>query len=90
MNYTTDPSVLQKELKAALKKAGVLVPERHNEAVVAFVLAYGEAQRNRLADVIDSLSSLYDQLDQEQIDTLARLVRRHHVDADGNLCPQDD
>lgn len=90
MPYTTDSAALLARFDTRLRRAGIVVPTEFKAVAVAFAEEHAKDQRERLADVIDSLSGLYDTLDTEQIDTLARLVRRHHVDAEGNLCPQDD
>jgi hypothetical protein len=88
--YNLNRDVLQGELVAALKKAGVILPEPSRDAIVSFVLDRLSAQRERLAGIVDSLAGMYDELDQAKMDTLSRLIREHVVDADGNICLQDD
>lgn len=88
--YTTDKGQLVAELTSALKKRGVILPDEAKSVMADFVLERLGLQRERLACIVDSLASMYDELNQEQMDTLSRLIREHVVDRNGNICLQDD
>jgi hypothetical protein len=88
--YTLNRPQLHAELTAAMRRAGVILPEESREALVSFTLDRLLSQRERMAGIVDSLAGLYDELDQEKMTTLAKLLRKHVIDANGNICLQDD
>ena len=88
--YTLDRKRLAAGLTADLKKAGIIVPDACKDVSVSFVLICLEAQRERLAGIVESLANTYDSLSVSQMDTLARLIREHRLDANGSIVLQDD
>lgn len=89
--YTLNRDRLLSELNTALRRAGVILPDGAKDVMIAFTLDRLLAQRERLAGIVDSLAGMYeDGLTSQQVDTLSRLIREHSVDANGNICLQDD
>lgn len=87
--YVTDTNALKAQVRAYLSAHQIVAPGVEG-VLVAFVQDRMKAQRERLARIVESLGSIYDSLSQEQMDTLAHMIRNHAVDPSGNLIPQDD
>lgn len=73
-----------------LKHRRTIVSEPVKEACVAVLADEIMAFKNRIADLIGSLVDLYGELDSDQLETLAELVRNHTYDENGSLVPRHD
>lgn len=84
-SYSLSKDDLLSDLSTSLKKSGIILHSAHKEFLAEFILERLTVQRERLADIVDTLSGMYTELDQDQMATLARLIREHTIDSDGNV-----
>lgn len=87
--YVTSTAALTTQLSAYLKSQGVVAPQVV-KLLPAFVQDRLKAQRETLATLVENLAGLYDSLDQNQMDTLAHLIRNHYISDRGDLLPEGD